>query len=105
MVAKGSSERRSACLRPALGPAYDHVDVPAPAAAAHEPACPSTHRQRRPVALGLLGRIGLDLVLAVATPHDQPHPGRRGVAQSHLGATVAAHWSPSALEPCARYPE
>jgi hypothetical protein len=44
-------------------------------------------------------------VLAVATPDDQPHPGRCRVAERHLGPTVAAHWSPSALEPCARYPE
>ncbi|MFZ3237609.1 MAG: hypothetical protein WA184_19875, partial [Stellaceae bacterium] len=38
-----------------------------------------------------LGRVGLDLVAAIETPHNESHAGRRGVAKGHRRAVVGVH--------------
>jgi hypothetical protein len=37
--------------------------------------------------------VGLDLVPAIETPHDQPHTRRRGAAERHRRAAVSVHLS------------
>ena len=40
------------------------------------------------VALGYLGRVGLGLMSAIATPHDHANASRRGIPQCHRRAVV-----------------
>jgi hypothetical protein len=42
-----------------------------------------------------LGRVGLDLVPAFLTPHDEPHAGRSGGPERHRRAAIG-------LQPCRR---
>jgi len=43
------------------------------------------------VSSGLLGGIGLDLMLAVFAPDDEPNRGRGGVAEGHWRPAVGLH--------------
>jgi hypothetical protein len=40
----------------------------------------------------MLGGIGLDLMAAIPVPHDQPHPGRGGIAERHRRAGFGLHF-------------
>jgi hypothetical protein len=40
------------------------------------------------VALGHLGGVGLDLMVAIEAPDDQPNVGRCGVAEHHRWAFI-----------------
>lgn len=54
------------------------------------------------MALRHLGGIGLDLVAAIEAPHDQPHTGRRGVAERPPPSTLVSAYpekSPYGLPP------
>jgi hypothetical protein len=53
-----------------LGSGHDHVDLTAAAFVADQPLSPIGHGRFGAVALGHLGRVGLDLMLA--TKRDQP---------------------------------
>jgi hypothetical protein len=54
---------------------YEHIDLPAAAAGADQPGAPIEHRACRAVPLGHLAGVGLDLVLTVLAPNDQPDAG------------------------------
>jgi hypothetical protein len=64
----------------------DEIAPPAPAIAADEPLVPLRDGHLGSIPLGHLGGVGFELVPAIETPHDQPHPRRRGVAQRHRPA-------------------
>jgi hypothetical protein len=52
---------------------------------------PVRDRHLAAIARGLLGRVRLDLVPAIETPHDQPHMRCSGVAECYRRAVVPAH--------------
>ena len=52
-----------------LAPATHETDIAAPALPAHQPLGPVQHRRLGAVAFGQFGRVGLDLVEAIAAPH------------------------------------
>ena len=52
-----------------LALATHETDVAASALPAHQPLGPVRHRRFGAVALGHFGRVGLDLVEAIAAPH------------------------------------
>jgi hypothetical protein len=74
-----------------LGTSYDEINPPAAALGADEPLVPVGDGHLGSVALGHRGRVGLGLVPAIETPHDQPHPRHCGVAQGHRRAAVCVH--------------
>ena len=59
-----------------LGPRDDHIDRFTPATRAHKAIAPIEHRRPRAVSSSHVGRVGLDLVAARLTPHDQPNASR-----------------------------
>ena len=63
------------------GAGHDEVDFPAAALAADEPLVPVRDAEISAVALGHRSGIGLDLVAAIAAPHDEPRMGRGGAAE------------------------
>jgi hypothetical protein len=65
---------------PPLGPAHHHIDLAAPALAARKPLSPIRHGRLGAVALGELGRIGLDLAAAIPAPHDEANASGSGGA-------------------------
>ena len=67
------------------------IDAPAAALRAFEPLDPIDHRQLGAVAGGVLGRVGLNLVLAIAAPHDHPGLGRGRTAERCRRAAVRFH--------------
>jgi len=69
----------------------NHVDLPRPTPAAHEPRVPVRDRHLGTVALDHLGGVDLDPVAAIEAPDDQPHASRSGVAERHGWAAVAFH--------------
>jgi hypothetical protein len=60
-----------------FGSRNDHVDRPAAAAGTDEPVAPIKHRRFGAVAFGELTGVGLDLMLAITAPDDEPDAGRR----------------------------
>jgi hypothetical protein len=75
----------------ALGAGDDEIDLPAAALATHQPLVPVGDGRLGAVALGQRGRVGLDLVPAIAAPHDEPHMGRGGAAERRRRPGVAVH--------------
>jgi hypothetical protein len=71
---------------PALGPRNDHSDAPAAAFGVDQPRMPIRDARLGTVARGHLDRIGLDLMMAIEAPNDQPDVRRRGVAERHRRA-------------------
>jgi hypothetical protein len=56
-----------------------------PAAGADQPLVPIEHGRFGATPGAISAGIGLDLMLAIAAPHDQPHIGRRGRARRVIG--------------------
>jgi hypothetical protein len=75
-------------MRRPLSSGHHEIDPPAPAIAADEPLMPVGDAHLGTVALSHLGGVGLDLVPAIEAPDDQPHMGRRGVAERHRWAVI-----------------
>jgi hypothetical protein len=65
--------------------------LPAAAAGAYEPGAPIEHRGCHAISLGHLAGVGLDLVLTVLAPHDQPDAGGGSVAECHRRTGVGLH--------------
>ena len=84
--------RQNRRLTAALGSPNDHIDPPAPALAAHKSRMPIRDGHLGAVALGHLGGVGLDLMAAIETPHDQPHPGRSGVCRASSVGRCSPSW-------------
>jgi hypothetical protein len=88
--------RPAPCARPnrhasSLRPRHHEVGLPAAALAADEPLVPVRDGQIVAVALCHLGGVGLDLVPALAAPHDQTNASRRRGSQCHRWASVSVH--------------
>jgi hypothetical protein len=66
----------------------DEIDPPAAALTADKPLMPVRDRHLSTIAFRHRGRVRLDLVPAIETPYDQPHPRRSGVAERHRRAAV-----------------
>jgi hypothetical protein len=56
--------------RVALGSAYDHIDMTAPAFGAHQPIAPTEHGSFGAVPRSHLAGVGLNLMLAILAPDD-----------------------------------
>jgi hypothetical protein len=59
-----------------VGPCDDHIDRSAPATRAHEPIAPIKNAGPGAILPGYLGGVGLDLVAARLTPHDESDASR-----------------------------
>jgi hypothetical protein len=68
---------------------HDHINSAAVALTAHQPLVPVRNCRLGTVPLGHRG-VGFDLMMAIKTPHDQPHMGRRGSSGSSRGARIPA---------------
>jgi hypothetical protein len=79
-----------------LGPRDDHIDNSAPTALAQEPIAPIKNAGPGAVLPRHLGRIGLDLVAACLTPHDESDASRCRVAERHRWSGMRFH-EPRAL--------
>ena len=62
--------------------------MPATALAADEMLVPVINGRPGAVVLGHFGRVGLGAIPAIETPDQEPHFGRRGVAEGHRRAAV-----------------
>jgi hypothetical protein len=60
-----------------------HMGLPAAALAADKPGVPIEHWGPGVVPGSYLGGVGLDLMLAILAPHDQPDAGGSSVAERH----------------------
>ena len=67
---------------------HDHIGRPAAAPGTHQPLAPIEYGRFGAVASSHLVRVGLDLMLAFLTPHDQPHAGRCSSAKRHRRAAI-----------------
>jgi hypothetical protein len=76
-----------------LGPCDDHIDRTAPAARTHEPIAPIENAGPGAILPGHLDRVGLDLVAARLTPHDESDASRSRVAERHRRARLRFHSS------------
>jgi hypothetical protein len=76
-----------------LGPGDDHIDRSAPAERAHEPIAPIENAGPGAILPGDLGCVGLDLVAARLTPHDESDASRSRIAERHRRAGVRFHAS------------
>jgi hypothetical protein len=74
-----------------FGPSDDEIDLAAAALAAHQPLVPVRDGHLGAVTLGHCGRVGLDLVPAIAAPHDQVGAGSGGAAECRRRPGVAVH--------------
>lgn len=81
-----------------LAPATRETDIAAPAFPAHQLLGPVRHRRLGAVAFGHFGRVGLDLVAAVAAPHHERQVRRGGATHRHRPDAVGAH-EPVAYRP------
>ena len=70
---------------------HHHIDIAAAALRASQPLAPLRHRRRGTVAFGHSSGVGLDLMTAVLSPHDEAHTCRGGVAERHRRTGVALH--------------
>ena len=84
-----------------LGPGQHEIHVSAAALRADEAFGPLADCGLGAVARGLLGRIGLDPMLTIAAPHDEPDLGGGGPAQRHRRAAVGLHLLAAARSPIA----
>ena len=75
-------------------PGDDKIDPPAAASATDQPVMPIRDGHLGTVALRHLGRIGLELVTAIETPHDEPRAGGSGVAERHRRPAIGVHRQP-----------
>ena len=82
---------RSRRLASASRASANEIDPPAAALAADKPLVLVGDAHLGAVAFRHFGRVGLDLVPAIAAPHDQADLGRGGVAERHRRAAVGAH--------------
>jgi len=85
-----------------IAPAHHHIDLPAAATGADEPSVPIEHRGPGAVALGYLGGVGLDPMLAALAAGDQPDAGAEGLpsvigepGEDFNPASLAAQKSPA----------
>ena len=76
-----------------LGPCDDHIYRTAPAARTHEPIAPIENAGAGAILPGHLGGVGLDLVAARLTPHDESHASRSRVAERHRRPGLRFHES------------
>jgi hypothetical protein len=87
----GGLDRQGLLALPPRGPGHHHVDVAAAAPGAYEPLAPFENAGRGAISLGHLGSIRLDLVAAIAAPHDQAHASRSRVSERHRRAGARFH--------------
>jgi hypothetical protein len=59
-----------------LGSGDDHIHSPAAALGADKPLAPIENRRIRAISSSRLGRVGLDLVAAIAAPYDSYRRGK-----------------------------
>jgi hypothetical protein len=72
--------------------AGDHqIHLPAAGAGAYGPGAPIEHRRCGAVPLGHLARVGLDLMLAILAPDDQPDADGGSATQRHRWAGLGFH--------------
>jgi hypothetical protein len=82
---------RTKSLLSPLGSGDDHIDRSAPAARAHEPIAPIENAGPGAISPGHVGGVGLDLVVARLTPHDESDVCRSRVAERHQWAGLRFH--------------
>jgi hypothetical protein len=83
--------RHLCCSLSALGAGDDGIDVAAAALAADEALVPIGEDRLGAVALGQRGWVGLDLVAAIAAPHDEPRMSSGGAAECRRRPGVVVH--------------
>jgi hypothetical protein len=76
---------------PPLSPAHHRIDLPAAAVRTDEPGAPIEHGRFGAVPSSHLGGIGLDLMLAILAPHDQPDLCRGSASERHRRGVFGFH--------------